>query len=114
VVGYSAFRPDLSFAILDGDEVAAYSINRFDPAAAERTGYRAGWIGSLGTRRPWRQRGLASALLLQSMRAFQSAGLDYAGLGVDAANPTGAVALYESLGFATYLTNVLYQRELHD
>jgi ribosomal protein S18 acetylase RimI-like enzyme len=114
VVSYSTFRPDLSFAVLDGDEVAAYSINRFDPAQAERTGYRAGWIGSLGTRRPWRQRGLASALIAQSMRAFQAAGLDYAGLGVDADNPSGAVGLYESLGFAAYLKNVLYQKALDD
>jgi len=102
----SSFRPDLSFAVLDGDEVAAFSMNRFDPAEAERTGHRAGWIGSLGTRRAWRGRGLASALLVHSMRAFLAAGLEYAGLGVDSQNPTGALRLYEHLGFEPYARGI--------
>jgi mycothiol synthase len=104
------FRSDLSFAILTGDEVVAYSMNRFDPIAAERTGLKVGWIGSLGTRRVWRKRGLASALLVASMRAFQAAGLEYAGLGVDAANPTGALGLYEGLGFVTYLSSTMFHK----
>jgi mycothiol synthase len=110
----SAFRPDLSFAVLDGDEVAAFSMNRFDPAEAGRTGFRAGWIGSLGTRRAWRKRGLASALLIESMRAFQAAGLEYAGLGVDAENPTGALGLYEHLGFAPYVRSIAFHKVIGD
>ena len=106
----SSFRPDLSFAVLDGDEVAAISMNRFDPAQAQRTGFRAGWIGSLGTRRAWRKRGLASALLVASMRAFQAAGLEYAGLGVDSENPSGAVGLYEHLGFVPYSRSVTFKK----
>src|SRR5260221_2646536 len=101
-VGRSDFRPDLSFAILAGEEVVAYSLNNFDPLAAERTGLQVGWIRSLGTRRAWRKRGLASALLVISMRAFQAAGLEYAGLGVDGQNPTGAFSLYEGMGFVPY------------
>ena len=109
---YSAFRPDLSFAILDGQEVAAFSMNRFDTSQAERTGFKAGWIGSLGTRRAWRQRGLASALLAASMRAFRAAGLEYAGLGVDTQNPTGALGLYEGLGFKPYARSIRFQKTL--
>ena len=44
---------------------------------------------SSGVRRPWRRRGLATALLVRSMRAFRDAGMDAATLGVDAENPTG-------------------------
>ena len=111
-VQYSPFRPDLSFAILDGNEVAAFSMNRFDADEAERTGFKAGWIGSLGTRRRWRKRGLASALLAASMRAFQAAGLEYAGLGVDTQNPTGALGLYEGLGFKPYIRSTRFQKTL--
>jgi mycothiol synthase len=100
------FRPDLSFAILDDERVVAFSLNHHDAAEAERTGYRAGWIGSLGTRPAWRKRGLASALLVYSMRSFQAAGLGYAGLGVDAENPTGAVGLYEQMGFKPFARRV--------
>jgi mycothiol synthase len=111
-VQHSTFRPDLSFAILDGDEVAAFSMNRFDAAAAGRTGFRAGWISTLGTRRAWRQRGLASALLIESMRAFQAAGLGYAVLGVDTENPTGALGLYQSLGFVPRVRSIVFHKRV--
>ena len=57
-----------------------------------------GWVGVLGVRRPWRRRGLATALLYASFREIRSRGKPMAKLGVDAANPTGATRLYESVG----------------
>jgi mycothiol synthase len=108
----SEFRADLSFPVLAGNEVVAYSMNRYDPIAAERTGLKVGWLGSLGTRRAWRKRGLASALPVASMRAFQAAGLEYAGLGVDAQNPTGALALYEGMGFTPYEQGLQFHKTL--
>ncbi len=114
MVQRSSFRPDLSFVVLDGAEVAAFCMNGFEAAQAERTGFRAGWIGSVGTRRAWRHRGLASALLVHSMRAFQAAGLEYAGLGVDAENPTGAFGLYEHLGFAPYIRSIAFHKTVEE
>ncbi len=111
VIGRTTFRPDLTHLVLDGGEVAAFSLNRVDPEETARQGYSAGWIGTLGTRRGWRKRGLASALLVESMRAFQAEGLEFATLGVDAHNPTGALGLYESLGFVSYKTTVAYEKE---
>ena len=110
VVGNSAFRPDLTPILLDGDEVVAFSLNRVSAEENARQGYTAGWVGSLGTRRAWRKRGLASALLVWSMRAFQAEGLEYAALGVDAANPTGALGLYERLGFVSDRRITVYER----
>lgn len=109
-VGSSTFRPDLTPVVLDGDEVAAVSYNKVDPEENERQGFSTGWIQTLGTRRPWRKRGLASALLAWSMRAFKAEGLQYATLGVDAENPTGALRLYEGLGFVTYRRGVAFDR----
>jgi ribosomal protein S18 acetylase RimI-like enzyme len=111
-VGNSAFRPDLSPILLDGDQVAAFSLNRVTPEENARQGYTTGWINSLGTRRAWRQRGLASALLVWSMRAFQAEGLDFATLGVDAENLSGALRLYERLGFETFRRFVVFGRFL--
>ena len=110
VIRRSSFRPDLSFAILAGDEVVAFSLNRFEPDKAGRSDFDAGWIGMLGTRRAWRQRGLASALVVHSLRAFQAAGLGCAGLGVDAENPTGALRLYEHLGFALLMSHIVLDK----
>ena len=86
------FRGDLSRIALDGDQIAAY-ILAYD--GVEGSVY----IGQVGTRRPWRKRGLASALLSDSVRAAAAAGSRSASLGVDADSPTGAVGVYERLGF---------------
>lgn len=93
----STFRPDLTRLIWDGDELAGYSINRIEPDLQRHA--PVGWIGQLGVRRAWRKRGLATYLLCETMRAFQAEGLAAAGLGVDSENPTGALGVYERVGF---------------
>jgi mycothiol synthase len=95
----TSFRPDLSFLAMDGDEIAGFSFNTVSPEENERNGLQEGEVAELAVRRPWRKRGVASALLCETMRAFKTEGLDYARLGVDAENPTGALGLYEGLGF---------------
>jgi ribosomal protein S18 acetylase RimI-like enzyme len=100
------FRPNLSFVTVADDDVVAYSLNGVYPEDFDHRGMREGWIDTLGTRRAWRRRGLASALITESMRAFAAAGLDHASLGVDAASPTGAFGLYESLGFEEHSRSV--------
>ena len=85
--------------VLDGEEVAGVSFNTVSPEEIARQGINQGWVAELGVRRPWRKRGVATALLCESMRAFKRAGLDFATLGVDTENPTGALRLYESVGF---------------
>ena len=89
------FRPDLSFVVLDGDEVAAYALCHRYPEEDELHGYTSGWLGQLGTRAPWRGRGLGTSLLRRIVAAMQADGLDRAALNVDSQNATGALALYE-------------------
>jgi ribosomal protein S18 acetylase RimI-like enzyme len=112
VIQHSHFRPGLTPVVLEGDHVVAFSMNRVNPEENARQGYTTGWIGSLGTRRAWRHKGLASALLVWSMRAFQAEGLQFATLGVDAENPTGALGLYEKLGFVSYRRFIAYGRPI--
>ena len=57
-----------------------------------------GWVMELGVRKAARGRGIASALLRRSFREIAARGCERAGLGVDAQNETGAVALYEKVG----------------
>jgi ribosomal protein S18 acetylase RimI-like enzyme len=99
----TVFRPELSFLAMEGAgsqaQIAGFSVNFIRAEDNRREGLAEGFITELGTRRPWRKRGIASALLCESMRAFKSAGLDYAALGVDTQSQTGAVHLYERLGF---------------
>lgn len=71
-----------------------------------------GWVGTLGVRRAWRKRGLGEALLLHSFNEFSRRGMKIIGLGVDAANPTGATRLYQKAGMKIAAEFVIYEKEL--
>ena len=66
---------------------------------AERAGREEGWVYVLCVRRPYRKQGLGQALLLVGMDILQQEGIEWAMLGVDTENLTGALRLYESVGF---------------
>jgi mycothiol synthase len=101
-----AFRADLSRIAFDGDQIAAYLL-AYDGAGDSLH------VGAVGTRRRWRNRGLASALLADSLAAGAADGKATASLGVDAANPTGAVSVYERLGFtARHSAFTVYEKVL--
>ena len=57
-----------------------------------------GFVRQLAVDRAHRGRGLALALLHESFRRHRERGLPATVLGVDAGNPTGALALYEKAG----------------
>jgi mycothiol synthase len=96
----------------DGDEVAGSVMNFIYPAENDALGLRRGWLDHVSVRRPWRRRGLASALIAESMRALRDAGMTQAALGVDAENPTGALPVYENLGFRRARTGVQYRKPI--
>lgn len=72
-------------------------------------GYTEGYTDQLGVLRSHRGRGVATALLMESMGRFRASGMDAAGLGVDAANPSGALQLYEKLGYARTASTCVHQ-----
>lgn len=111
VTGREGFRGDLSYVIIDGDEVAGFSMNYLSPEENERYGIQEAWIGELGVRRPWRKRGFATALLNQSMHAFKAEGMTFATLGVDAESPTGALGVYERVGFRQVKRSMSYAKD---
>ncbi|MDQ3346144.1 MAG: GNAT family N-acetyltransferase, partial [Chloroflexota bacterium] len=65
----------------------------------DELGLRRGWLESVFTRRQWRGRGLARALIGRSINLLAERGMDTAALGVDADNPSGALGLYKSCCF---------------
>ena len=94
----------------DGDEVAGSVMTFVYPEENEELGLRRGWLEHVSVRRPWRRRGLASALITEAMRGLAAAGLAEAALGVDAENLSGALRVYESLGFERARTACCYRR----
>jgi mycothiol synthase len=96
----------------DGEQVVGSVMNEIDAVENARLGLNVGWLEHVSVRRPWRGRGVARALIVDSLRTLLERGMQVAALGVDAENPTGALGLYERLGFRPHETWVTYRKPL--
>lgn len=103
--GPAIFEPEHWFIVEHGEELAAVAICRIS-----ETEENAGWVRVLGVLPEYRRRGLAIALLQRVFHHFAEVGLKQVGLGVDAENPTGAVALYERAGMHVARRHLTYER----
>jgi mycothiol synthase len=99
------FRADLTRVAFDGDQIAAYVLSYDAPDGRH-------YVGQVGTRRAWRRRGIASALLASAMAAAAKSGRNASTLGVDADSPTGAVGVYERLGYTVQTRYIAYHKLL--
>jgi mycothiol synthase len=94
------WAPELTYLAVAGEEAVGYT------AALEfATG---GFIGAIGVLRAWRGRGIAQAMLHRAFVDLAARGHPEVTLGVDAASPTGAVALYEKVGMTVRHEYVTY------
>jgi mycothiol synthase len=108
------FDPALFVVAFDGDEIAGGVLNGIFAEENAELGLRRGWLNSVFTRRAWRKRGLARALIARSLLVLRDRGMTEAALGVDAENPLGALGLYESVGFRTAERFTAWRRPLED
>ena len=103
------YHPEADLIVVAPDGTfAAFCYCAIDPDDNEAHNRKEGWIAVLGTRRGYRKMGLGRAMLLAGMRKIREKGMDTAVLGVDADNPTGALGLYESVGFRKDTTEIAY------
>jgi mycothiol synthase len=106
------FDPSMWVIAWDGDEVAAGVTNGISPEENEALGLKRGWLHTVFTRRQWRKRGLANALIARSLMIIRERGMDQCVLGVDADNPTGALGLYERNGFKVAERSTAWRKPL--
>ena len=115
-IGRSHARADLSYLAVGTsaagvDEVAGFVITSVNEDDWEAAGYSSGYIDLVGVTREWRGRGIAPALLSQTLRAIRDAGLERAVLDVDSDSPTGALGLYTGVGFTEESRSLNFIRE---
>ena len=107
-------NPDLETSLWrvawDVDEVAGGVLPWVYASENEAFGVRRGWLERIFVRRPWRKRGLATALIVTALEELRSRGMTEGMLGVDAENLTGALRLYEALGFTVKDRSTHYQK----
>jgi ribosomal protein S18 acetylase RimI-like enzyme len=89
-------------------EIAAFVLCRQEEWSDPRVGY----VMLVGTRRAYRKRGIAEALLRHAFGAFWQRGRKDVSLYVDSSSPTGATRLYERVGMHVQRQYVQYEKEL--
>jgi len=94
------FRPEYWKVAWEDDQVCGMVLNFFDEEENKEYNRQRGWTEEISVRRPWRGKGLAKALIAESIRMFRDMGMEETALGVDSDNPNGALKLYENMGYA--------------
>lgn len=101
IAGDPMARPEWWLVAWDdatGEPAGAVHVYVYDADNA-RFGIKRGWADQVWVRRSWRKRGLARALLARTFDQLRGMGMSEAALFVDAQNLSGALGLYEGMGF---------------
>jgi ribosomal protein S18 acetylase RimI-like enzyme len=96
----------------DGDGVAGQVRSFINTAENEEHGHMRGWTENISTARRWRRRGVAKALIVESIRELAARGMTDVALGVHTENPNGAFDLYSGLGYEVVTTWTTYRKPL--
>ena len=102
--------PSLWKVAWQGDRVVGQVRSFIDTDENEEYGRLRGYTENISTIKQWRGRGVARALICQSLRILRDRGMQEAALGVHTENPTGAFHLYSSLGYVVESTGAAYER----
>ncbi|MFM8645911.1 MAG: GNAT family N-acetyltransferase, partial [Actinomycetota bacterium] len=98
------------FAVNDDHQIIGHLITHRFENDDELLGAKYAWIDNIGTLAEYRGRGIAAQLITTALAKYRAKGMQFAALGVDSANPTGAYQLYGSLGFHPWRESVTHQR----
>lgn len=102
----SSFHPEWWFlARNDQGDIAGFALSRMNEDTL--------FVNHIGVRRPYRGRGLGTALLQQALYASYTVGQPVVSLGVDAANLSGAYRLYEKVGMKSIHETTLFEKTIN-
>ncbi len=104
--------PSLWTIAWEGDRVVGQVRSYIDTDENQEYDRLRGYTENISTIKEWRGRGVARALICQSIRILRERGMHEAALGVHTENPTGAFHLYSSLGYDGVATWTIYERPL--
>lgn len=104
--------PELWQVAWEADQVVGMVLNFVDEQENNKYGYKRGYTEDISVRRPWRGRGIAKALMVRSLKMFRDMGFDQTALGVDTQNPSGALHLYESLGYEIVRRDTVFRKKM--
>lgn len=116
LTGRTAFAPEWSFVAVDrrGDRprVVGFLLASKYVQDWAALGWREGYIDQMGVLEEARSTHAVDALIIASMRAMAAGGMERIGAGLGSANHSGALAVYDYLGFVTVGQTRLYALEV--
>jgi ribosomal protein S18 acetylase RimI-like enzyme len=98
--------PGLCFVAWDGDQVVGSCLCNAKTVEFPDAGY----IGSLGVRRPWRGRGIGRTLTLHALNAFFERGTTLVLTDTDGDSLTKAYRLYQKAGMQAFRWEYVYEK----
>lgn len=110
----NVFQPNLWQIAWDvnTNEIAGQVRTFINAAENEKYNRKRGYTEFISVRRPWRKRGLARALIGQSLRVQKEQGMTESALGADSENISGATRVYEDCGFQVTKRNTIYRKPM--
>ena len=111
-LNWPLISPELWKVAFDDDEVVGMVRNFINHAENQDNNRKRGYTENISVRLPWRRKGIARALLTQSIQMFIEMGMEETCLGVDTENPNGALALYQHIGYKKIHTGYTYRKPL--
>lgn len=106
------FQPHLWKVAWEGNEVVGMVLNYIHHKENERFNRKQGYTEDICVRRPWRRQGVAIALIAESLRELHKHGMEQAALDVDTHNPSGALRLYQFLGYKESKKYINYRKDV--
>jgi len=100
--------PGLCFVAWDGDEVVGSCLCNATTVEFPKAGY----LGSLSIRRPWRRRGIGLALTLRALNTFYKRGITHVLTDTDGDSFTKAFRVYQKAGMEIFRRELVYEKTI--
>jgi mycothiol synthase len=105
------FKPELWQVAWSKTEVAGLVLCFIDERENRELARNRGFIKLVAVCRPYRRKGLARALIAKSFQVLKEYGMDEAATNVDTQGESGALDLYQDMGFKTEKQFITYRKQ---
>jgi len=107
------FEPSIWQIAWQKNEVVGTVLNFIDKQENAQYERKRGHVELISVKRLWRGKGIAKAMIARSLKLLKDHGMTEAALGVDAENPSGALHLYQKMGFQIEKRAAFYRKPMN-
>jgi ribosomal protein S18 acetylase RimI-like enzyme len=107
------FEPSIWQIAWQKNEVVGTVLNFIDKQENAQYERKRGHVELISVKRLWRGKGIAKAMIARSLKILKDHGMTEAALGVDAENPSGALHLYQKMGFQIEKRAAFYRKPMN-